>query len=105
MDRMRIFPEEYWWRLLVEKDAVVYFYFPIARNDERSGFRVETRSVLIRGSVISIKKSRFGTTVVRIRVHAKCRLYEEAFLSTDEVVELDFRCIVGVDHRGSLLSP
>lgn len=105
MDGIRIFPGEYWWKLLMEKDAVVYFYLPIVGNDEQSGSRVEMHSVLIRGSVISMKRNRFGTTVVRIRVHAKCRLYEEAFLSTDEIVEMDFRCIVGVDYRGLLLSP
>jgi hypothetical protein len=105
MDMVRIFPKEYWWKLLMEKGAVAYFYFPIVSGDERNGHKTEMRRVLIRGSVISIRKNRFGVTVVRIRVHAKCRLYEEMFLSADEIAEIDLRLIIGVDHKGALLFP
>lgn len=104
MRGIRIFPPENWWKLLTEKDAVVYFYFPVVSSDGWSGSRVGIRFVLIRGSVLSMRrKSRFDVTVVRIRVHAKCHLYEEAFLPTDEVVEMDFRSIVGIDYRGTML--
>ncbi len=106
MKGIRIFPSENWWKLLTERDVVVYFYFPIVGSDEWNGSRAGIHFVLIRGSVLSMGRNNcFGATTVRVRVHAKCRLYEESFLPTDEVVEMDFRSIIGIDYRGVMLLP
>ncbi len=50
-----------------------------------------------------MRRNRFGTTTMKIRVHAECRLYEEPLLPKDKIVELDYRQILGVDHHGALL--
>lgn len=102
---MWIFPAEKWWKLLLDTDVVVYFYFPIIRRGLENRGRSMIHPILIRGTVLSMEREkRFGATVAKVRVHAKCRLYEETFLPADAVVEMDVRLIVGIDHRGTMIS-
>lgn len=100
----RVFPPERWWQLLCEKHVIVYFRLPIESIARQTGeWHEPGHCVLVRGSVISMRRNRFGTTVVRIRVHAQCRLYTEPLLPKDEIVEIDFRRVLGIDHRGAML--
>lgn len=105
MNIYRIFPPERWWRLFSEEDAIVYFHLPMQGTVQTAagGISRSHRLVLVRGSVVSMRRNRFGTTTMKIRVHAECRLYEEPLLPKDKIVELDYRQILGVDHHGALL--
>jgi len=106
---MRVFsvsPPEKWWRLLCEKGVVVYFRLPIESvRGWVDGDSDKAHSVLIRGSVVSMKRTPFGATVVAIRVHAGCRLYQEPILPRDEIIKIDLYRIVGIDHREAMLLP
>ena len=101
MSAVRVSLSGNWKRFLVGKGAVVYFPFPIGTFTERTG--VIFRSILMRGTVLSKKITRSGALSVRVRVHARCRLYPDPVLPDDMVIEVDSGRIIGADLHGTFV--